>query len=197
MSKERLVAFTDAILAIIITILVLDLDKPAEPTLAAFWELRTSFFSYALSFFWLGSLWVGLNGIWERAERVDNAVIWWNLLLLFVASLIPYATSLCGTYFLSPVMQAFYGIVVIVMTVVNYVLHGALQRPNAGNAELVEVTEAYRRALLPDIAIKCVGLVLCLTVYPPLMMYSVLAAALYITIFRGAQRRRHDQAEAA
>lgn len=184
MNKERLVAFTDAILAIIMTILVLELEKPAEPTVAAFLELRTAFFSYALSFFWLGSLWVGLNSIWEKAEKIDNPVIWWNLLLLFLASLIPYATSLCSTYFDNRVMQGFYGIVVIGMTVVNYCLHAALDKPNAEVPGLLAATDAYRKMLLPDIAIKCVGLLLAITVYPPVMMYSVLVAAIYILVMK-------------
>lgn len=184
MNKERLVAFTDAILAIIMTILVLELEKPAEPTIEAFWELRTAFFSYAISFFWLGSLWVGLNSIWEKAEHIDTPVIWWNLLLLFLASLIPYATSLCSTHFDNAVIQGFYGIVVIGMTVANYFLHKVLDKPNADVPGLLAATREYRAMLLPDIAIKCVGLVLALVVYPPLMMYSVLVAAVYILVMK-------------
>lgn len=190
MSKERLVAFTDALLAIIMTILVLELDKPSEPTLAAFWALRTSYFSYALSFFWLGSLWVGLNAIWEKAEKIDNAVIWWNLLLLFLASLIPYATSLCNTYFMSKTIQAFYGLVVIAMTVCNYLLHHALDKPNRDNPELLAVTKGYRKMLAPDIGIKLVSLVLALTVYPPIMMYGVLIAAAYIITMKNIADRK-------
>ena len=56
MSKERLAAFADAILALIMTILVLAPDAPKEPTLIGFWDLRMSYFSYVLSLFWLGSL---------------------------------------------------------------------------------------------------------------------------------------------
>lgn len=194
MNKERLIAFTDAILAIIMTILVLELDKPAEPTVQAFLALRNSYFSYALSFFWLGSLWVGLNSIWGEVKRINNAVVWWNLLLLFLASLIPYATSLCSTYFDNRVMQGFYGIVVIAMTVCNYILHGALDRPNQDAVDLLTATRLYRKMLLPDISIKCVGLVLSLTVYPPLMMYSVLVAAAYIlTRKRIADRKLRDE----
>lgn len=195
MSKERLVAFTDAILAIIMTILVLELDKPAEPTLAAFWDLRTAYFAYALSFVWLGSLWVGLNSIWEKAERIDTPVIWWNLFLLFLASLIPYATSLCSTYFDSAVIQGFYGVVVIGMTMVNYALHKALDRPNRDVPVLLEATRNYRCMLLPDIAIKCVGLLLAVTVYPPVMMYSVLIAAVYILFMKHRAERAVAGAE--
>lgn len=58
MNKEWLAAFADAILALIMTILMLAPDAPKEPTLIGFWDLRMSCFSYALSFFWLGSLWM-------------------------------------------------------------------------------------------------------------------------------------------
>lgn len=190
MKKERLVAFTDAILAIIMTILVLELDKPSQPTVKAFWDLRTNFFAYALSFFWLGSLWVGLNSIWEKVEQIDTPVIWWNILLLFLASLIPYATSLCSTYYNNAVIQVFYGIVVIAMTVCNYFLHKALDRPNSGNPALLKATAQYRKILLPDIVIKCIGLVLSLILYPPLMMYSVLIAAVYILTMKYRNDRK-------
>lgn len=180
MNKERLVAFTDAVLAIIMTILVLDLDKPAEISLTGFWALRWNFLAYALSFFWLGSLWVGLNGIWEKAKHVSNTVVWWNLLLLFFASVIPYTTSLIGDGFHSRLLQSVYGLSVILMTVVNLQLHRVLDGPNADVPELLAATKAYRKLLVPDILIKAAGLVLCLTVYPPAMTWSVLAAAVYI-----------------
>ena len=75
MKKERLIAFTDAVLAIIMTILVLELEKPDAPTLEAVWELRQNFFAYFLSFFWLGSLWIALNNLWEKVENISASVI--------------------------------------------------------------------------------------------------------------------------
>lgn len=190
MTKERLVAFTDAVLAIIMTILVLELEKPSEASLAAFWDLKEAFFAYTLSFFWLGSLWIGLNGIWEHAERVDSRVIWWNMGLLFTASFIPYATGLASVDFTSRTMQGFYGLVVIVMTIVNWFLHKALDRPNADVPDLLDATSNYRKMLVPDILIKCVGLILALTVYPPIMMYSVLLAAVYILSMKAYADRK-------
>ena len=180
MNKERLIAFTDAVLAIIMTILVLELEKPAVPTLEAFWALRQNFFAYFLSFFWLGSLWVALNGIWEKVERISTAVTWWNLALLFTSSFLPYATGLVSTYFNNRLMQAFYGVIVVLTTVFNYFLHKALELPNKDNKELIQATSNYRKLLIPDMIIKIIGMILSLTVYPPLMMYSVLIAAIYI-----------------
>lgn len=137
MKKERLIAFTDAVLAIIMTILVLELAKPVASNLSAFWDLRNDFFAYALSFFWLGSLWIGLNGIWEKVDNISHMVIWWNMILIFFASLIPYATSLVSSDYTSKTMQAFYGLVVILMTVANWILHLVLDKPNKDNAELL------------------------------------------------------------
>lgn len=187
MKKERLVAFTDAVLAIIMTILVLELERPAEPTVAAFWALRENYFAYTLSFFWLGSLWIGLNSVWENAEYIDNKVCIWNLVLLFLASFIPYATDLVSTHFNNHVMQAFYGIIVIVMTMCNYQLHRVLDNPNKDNQKLLAATKAYRDALRPDILIKIIGLVLSLLIWAPIMMYAVLAAAIYILTRRRLQ----------
>lgn len=197
MNKERLIAFTDAILAIIMTILVLELEKPAYPSVSAFWALRTNYFAYTLSFFWLGSLWVGLNSIWEEVKRVNSRVIWLNLLLLFLASLIPYATSLCSTYFYNQTIQAFYGIVVISMTVCNYFLHKALDKPNHDVKKLLYATKTYRKMLLPDIGIKIIGLILAILFYPPIMMYSVLVAAAYIiTMKHIADKKRYKKMKA-
>ena len=101
MSKERLTAFTDAILAIIMTILVLELEKPATADWASFWELRAHFFSYAISFFWLGAMWVNLHNHWHRIEKIDNKVIWWSITMLFFASFFPYVTDFVSDHFTS------------------------------------------------------------------------------------------------
>ncbi|SDC56645.1 TMEM175 family protein [Parafannyhessea umbonata] len=184
MNKERLVAFTDAILAIIMTILVLALERPSEPTLQAFWALRNSYLAYALSFFWLGSLWMGLNEVWDSARHIDNATVLWTLVLLFLASLIPYATDLVSYYFESRIVQCGYGLVVLLMTGANWMLHRTLERPNADVPELVETSRKYRKVLGPDIAIKVSALVLSLLIWPPATMAGVLVAAAYFFVMR-------------
>ena len=180
MRKERLIAFTDAVLAVIMTILVLELEKPSAPTLEQFCALRHNFFAYFLSFFWLGSLWMALNGLWENVERISTPVIWWSLGLLFMSSFLPYATGLVSAYFNNRTIQVFYGIIVIVTTVFNWFLHKSLESPNSDNKELIVAIEVYRKLLIPDIVIKIIGLILAFLVYPPIMMYSVLIAAAYI-----------------
>lgn len=190
MKKDRLIALTDAVLAIIMTILILELEKPATPSLQAFWELRHNFFAYFLSFFWLGSLWMALNTLWEKVERISSEVVWANLYLLFFVSFMPYATGLVSSHFENYIAQLFYGSVVIVSTIINWYLHKVLDKPNQDQVELLKETETYRKLLIPDILIKCVGFILALIIYPPIMMYSVLAAAAYIITLKTIKEKK-------
>lgn len=190
MKKDRLIALTDAVLAIIMTILILELEKPETPSLQAFWELRNNFFAYFLSFFWLGSLWMALNTLWEKVERISSEVVWANLYLLFFVSFMPYATGLVSSHFENYIAQLFYGSVVIVSTIINWYLHKVLDKPNQDQVELLKVTETYRKLLIPDILIKCVGFILALIIYPPIMMYSVLAAAAYIITLKTIKEKK-------
>ena len=89
MSKERLTAFTDAVLAIIMTILVLELNKPEAMTWASVWDLRESFFAYTVSFFWLGTMWVNMHRSWHNVEKINNELVWNSLILLFFSSFSP------------------------------------------------------------------------------------------------------------
>ena len=99
MIKERLVAFFDAVLAIIMTILVLELEKPSEISLKGFLALKENFLAYALSFFWLGTMWVNHHNEWMRIEKISVKTVWTTMLTLFFSSLFPYSTSIVSKNF--------------------------------------------------------------------------------------------------
>ena len=180
MKKDRVAAFTDAVLAIIMTILVLELEKPSAPTLSALWELRHSFFSYTLSFFWLGSMWVNIHNEWEQIEKTNAKTLWVTLVLLFFCSVIPYATDLVSGDFNNRVTQGFYGIFVMLVTFSNIWLSKTLDKADSNMPK--EIMAKRRRLLWIDIAVKVVGLIISVTVYPPAMMYSVIIAAAFLMI---------------
>ena len=182
MNKGRLVAFTDAVLAIIMTILVLELPKPAEPTFEALLNLKESILAYTLSFFWIGALWFGMYQIWSMVEKVSSKVIWYNMVLLFFASLIPYTTSLVSKYLNETTIQALYGIVVILLTFSNIALNKVIDEPNKDNEKLLATTRHFREALTIDADIKIIGLILTLTIVPQAMVVSIIVAAFYIMI---------------
>lgn len=182
MPKERPAAFMDAVLAIVMTILVLELPRPEEMTIAGFWGLRHDFFAYTLSFFWLGSMWVNMHNEWDSVETVDTGVLWRMMVLLFCSSLIPYATGVVSDAMYSAVAQAFYGACVIALTLANVWLSRGLARANAEAVpDVAERMGRRQRALLIDCLVKVVGLVLAVFVWPPAMMVSVLVAAVFIT----------------
>ena len=178
MSKDRLAAFTDAILAIIMTILVLELEKPAEASWAALWALRSSFFSYAVSFFWLGAMWANIHNQWSRIEKIDNKVIWWSIIMLFFASFFPYVTSFVSEHFDSLFAQMFYSVVVIFVSLSNMGLGNAVTRLNGESAAL---SYNDRKVVTADLIIKVVGIILAIVVYPPLAMLGIILAGCVVT----------------
>lgn len=179
MPKERLVAFTDAILAIIMTILVLELEKPSALSWSAFWDLRMNFFAYTVSFFWLGAMWVNLHQSWHDVEKITNKQVWQSLFLLFFASFFPYATSIVATNFESSVAQGFYGLIVLLVSFANVWMYNSLAHISSSpKAKLFAI--GHNRAMVYDIAVKIIGLAVSLTIYPPAMMYSVVLAAFFV-----------------
>ena len=123
MDKGRLVAFTDAVIAIVITILVLDLELPAAPTMEALWEVREGFFAYAVSFFWIGATWINLHNQWHRARRITTRVVWHSVPMLFFISLIPYVTHFAGSNLMSMFALGVYWIVSL-LTTINIMAQG-------------------------------------------------------------------------
>jgi uncharacterized membrane protein len=109
MSKGRLEAFSDGVFAIIITITVLDLKVPHEATLSGLRSVLPQFLSYALSFTYVGIYWTNHHHMLQATRRVNGAVLWANLLLLFWLSLTPFVTSWLGENPQSSLPVAIYG----------------------------------------------------------------------------------------
>ncbi len=126
MHKNRLEAFSDGVLAIIITIMVLELKRPAEPELSALGPLLPVFLSYLLSFIYVGIYWNNHHHLFQAAQRVSAGVLWANLHLLFWLSLFPFATAWLGEGHLMAVPTAFYGAVLLMAAIAWYILQCAI-----------------------------------------------------------------------
>jgi uncharacterized membrane protein len=113
MTKTRLEAFSDGVVAILITIMVLELKPPAEASLAALvrHEFSTPFLSYMLSFVFVGIYWNNHHHMLHVTERVSGGVLWANMHLLFWLSLVPFTTHWMGETHLAPIPVAIYGVV--------------------------------------------------------------------------------------
>jgi uncharacterized membrane protein len=126
MDKGRMEAFSDGVIAILITIMVLQLTVPHGADLAALRPLLPVFVSYVLSFIFLGIYWNNHHHLLQAIERVDGRALWANLHLLFWLSLVPFATGWLGEHHDSPTPTAVYGAVLILAAVAYTILQNAI-----------------------------------------------------------------------
>jgi uncharacterized membrane protein len=108
MGKERLLAFSDGVIAINITIMVLELRPPEEPTLAALAQVAPTFLSYVLSFLFIAIYWNNHHHMMHTVARVNGAILWANMHLLFWLSLVPFTTAWMDESGGAPVPTALY-----------------------------------------------------------------------------------------
>ncbi len=128
MKTSRLEAFSDGVLAIIITIMVLELKAPELPTLEALCSIAPVFISYVFSFIYLGIYWNNHHHLFQITEKVNGKILWANLHLLFWLSLIPFTTAWIGDDFNSKITVISYGVVLLLSAIAYYILQMAIIR---------------------------------------------------------------------
>jgi uncharacterized membrane protein len=128
MNKGRLEAFSDGVLAIVITIMVLELKAPHEANLNSLKMLLPVFFSYILSFIYLGIYWNNHHHLLHTAKSVSGSVLWANLHLLFWLSLIPFVTAWIGENNFAAVPMALYGTILLFAAIAYYLLQTLILR---------------------------------------------------------------------
>ncbi|MBO0754912.1 MAG: DUF1211 domain-containing protein [Bradyrhizobiaceae bacterium] len=181
MGKERLNAFSDGVIAIIITIMVLELRVPSGADWNALRSIAPNFIAYVLSFVYLAIYWNNHHHLLHTVTRVDGLILWANSNLLFWLSLVPAATGWLGQNFLSPIPTAVYG-AALLMPAISYallqkaILHGhgrasllahALGRDIKGKISLILYVAGTLLALLaPWIAIGIYALVAAMWLVP-------------------------------
>ncbi len=126
MTSGRMEAFSDGVLAIILTIMVLELRPPEGDTLAALGPLWPKLTAYLLSFVMVGIYWNNHHHLLHAVDRVDGGVLWANLHLLFWLSLIPFGTAWMGEHSGASAPVAIYGVVLLAASIAYYVLSRAL-----------------------------------------------------------------------
>ncbi len=138
MNKERLTAFSDGVIAIIITIMVLELKVPHGASFAALAELLPVFLSYVLSFIFVGIYWNNHHHLLHAARKVNGAILWANTHLLFWLSLIPFATGWMGENHFAELPVALYGVSMLMPAVAYFTLQGCIVRANGADRTLAD-----------------------------------------------------------
>ena len=174
MTKTRMEAFSDGVLAIIITIMVLELTAPHEPTLAALRPLVPTMSSYLLSFIFVGIYWNNHHHLLQAIKYVDGRVLWANLHLLFWLSLIPFVTGWMGETNFAAWPVALYGTVMMCAGAAYFVLAHTLIALHGRESALAA-------ALGADFKGK-VSIVLWMAAIPLAFVSSWLACGLFVLV---------------
>jgi uncharacterized membrane protein len=177
MDKGRLEAFSDGVIAIIITIMVLELKVPHDESFDALTSLIPVFMSYVLSFVYVGIYWNNHHHMLHASHKVTGAVLWANLHLLFWLSLFPFATAWMGENHFARIPTAFYGVILLMAAIAYFllqqviiatqgatsILKKAVGRDWKGKASIVAyvtaILGAYWSQSLPQILYVLVALV--------------------------------------
>jgi uncharacterized membrane protein len=145
MSKGRLEAFSDGVIAIIITIMVLELRTPHGADLAALRPLWPKFVSFAVSFAFLGIYWNNHHHLLQAARHVDGRILWANMHLLFWLSLFPFATAWTGESHFAPLPVATYGMVQLLAGCAYYLLSRLLIARHGAESPLARAVGSDRK----------------------------------------------------
>jgi uncharacterized membrane protein len=174
MNKSRLEAFSDGVIAILITIMVLDLKIPAGADLAALKPVLPVFLTYVLSFVFLGIYWNNHHHMLHAASRINGRVLWANLHLLFWLSLIPFVTGWMGENHFEPVPTAFYGVVLLMDAIAYTILLRTLIGAEGKGSKLAQ---AVGGDLKGNLSMACY-----LAAIPLAFVEEWIAWALYVTV---------------
>ncbi|HEY3858102.1 MAG TPA: TMEM175 family protein [Gammaproteobacteria bacterium] len=138
MGKGRLEAFSDGVLAVIITIMVLDMKAPQSVDFAALYAVLPVFLVYVLSFIYIGIYWNNHHHMLHAVERIDGRSMWANLHLLFWLSLVPFVTAWMGENHFAALPTALYGVVLLMAAISYTLLQMSLVAANGKNALLAQ-----------------------------------------------------------
>lgn len=174
MNTERLSAFSDGVIAILITIMVLELKVPHGTDLAALSGLMPIFLVYVLSFVILGIYWNNHHHMFYLTDRITGGILWANLHLLFWLSLMPFVTGWMGENHFAPIPTALYGVVLMMAGVAYYILVRTIIRSQGARSKL-------KAAVGNDFKGK-ISVVLYAIAIPLAFVHQLLADAIYVLV---------------
>src|SRR5215203_2032485 len=175
MKKGRLEAFSDGVIAILITILVLELKIPHGTDWESLRPLLPVFLTYVLSFVYLGIYWNNHHHMLYAADQINGKILWANMHLLFWLSLIPFATGWMGENHFAPLPTAIYGVVLLCCAIAYTILQTTIVRHHNGENELLA------RAIGGDLKGK-VSIVLYLIAIGSAFVHQAIAHAMYVIV---------------
>jgi len=174
MTKGRLEAFSDGVIAILITIMVLELRAPQGATWSALRDIVPYLLAYVLSFVYLGIYWTNHHHLFQLTNRVTGGVLWANLHLLFWLSLVPFVTLWLGSNHSAAAPTALYGILMVLAAMAYQILQYIIIGAQGAGSPLARAIGSDRKGKI--------SLFLYLTAIPAAFVQPLISDALYITV---------------
>jgi uncharacterized membrane protein len=181
MTTNRLEAFSDGVIAIIVTIMVLELRAPSQPTWPALLKVAPVFLSYGLSFLVAAIMWVNHHHLIHAVREVTARLLWSNLNLLFWMSLIPFVTDFLGKNYRQPMAVVLYGLDLALCGSSFYLLRMELVRQDQANPNLVEYHATMQRKNAFSAALYFVSVPLAyVSVYASFFIFVLIPAMYFL-----------------
>src|ERR1700727_2625079 len=181
MTTNRLEAFSDGVIAIIITIMVLELRAPPQPTLEALLKVAPVFLSYGLSFLVAAIMWVNHHHLIHAVRSVTPRLLWSNLYLLFWMSLVPFVTDFMGKNYREPMAVALYGVDLVFCATGFYLLRKELIRQSGHDFEMVEYHQGIQRKNFISAALYLASIPLAyVSVYASFFIFALIPATYFL-----------------
>ena len=192
MGKDRLEGFSDGVIAIIITIMVLELKAPHEADLGALLAIAPGLLSYVLSFLYVAIYWHNHHHLLHMPFKVDGRILWANTHLLFWLSLIPFATTWLNEAHFTSVPAAMYGVSLLMPAVAFLILQAAIMRAQGREAELRQAVGSDRKGKISILAYILAIILAFVDARLSLAMY-VLVALAWLVPDRRIERRLREK----
>ncbi len=191
MKKNRLEAFSDGVIAIIITIMVLEMKIPHGSSPQDLIPLIPVFVSYVISFVYVGIYWNNHHHLWQVVDEVDGKILWANLHLLFWLSLFPFATGWMGENHFTTWPMALYGFVLFMAALAWYILSRSLIRLHGKNSDVAKTLGQTGKEKVSSV-IYAIAIALCfVNTWISLALYVLVAVVWFIPDRRVERKLRH------
>jgi TMEM175 potassium channel family protein len=180
MTTGRLEAFSDGVIAIIVTIMVLELRAPSQPTLAL-WKVAPVFLSYGLSFLVVAIMWVNHHHLIHAVHSVTARLLWTNIYLLFWMSLVPFVTDYLGKNYREPLAVALYGLDLLLCSSAFYLLRIILVEQDRQDSGLAEYHANIQRKNSFSAALYLLSVPLAyVSVYASFFIFALIPALYFL-----------------
>jgi uncharacterized membrane protein len=165
MEKHRIEAFTDCVMSIIITIMVLAFKVPKNPTLNSYIEMWPVFISYGVSFLFVGLNWASHHHLFQTVSKINNTVLWINMLNLLILSLIPFATATMGENSFKAITVTIYASLLTLSIIVYLVLVNQLCKLHGKGSSFTAQFKGHKKSYL-SLVLNSIAIIISVAGFP-------------------------------